>query len=377
MLDNPFEYAKPLHAGDMVDRENELETLSDQLTNTHNSRLIGPRRYGKTTLINAAMERARDDGLVAIQVNFLGVLTLEDIAERIERAYSNQLDGRLKQWFDGVVRTLRPTAAIGGGPVPASVGTNPQPATRSLLDRLALPAKVHEKHGVRCAIAFDEFQDILRAGVNADAIIRSEIENHAGVAGYVFAGSHVGMMRELFADRRRAFFGQATPVDLLPLRPDDLSEYITVRFEAGGRSPGEALGPLLDLAQGHPQRALLLANKLFAATPRDGTADVETWSVALAAACREADPEITRVWEDLPATGQRVLAVIADGTVGLNSAAARERYGLAKTGSTNKQATRQLADDAHIVVADTKTGWAIVDPLLALWLRHGRQWPVP
>jgi uncharacterized protein len=372
--DNPFEYSKPLPAGQMVDRDGELVTLGDQLVNAHNSRLVGPRRYGKTTLINAALAQARDDGLVAIKVNFLGVLTLDDIAERIERAYSEQLDSRLKQWFTGIVRTLQPTLTGGGGPVPASIAISPQPSAGGLLDRLALPAKVHARHGVRCAIAFDEFQEVLRVGRNADAVIRSEIEGHAGVAGYVFSGSHVGMMRELFADRRRAFFGQATPVDLHPLAPDELGEYIANRFHDDNRDPGEALGPLLDLAQGHPQRALMLANKLFTATNRGAAADTDTWSNALAAACHETEPEITQIWNDLTATAQRALAVIADGTIGLNSRLARERYGLPKTGA-NQQAVRQLADEAHIVKADTRTGWLVVDPLLGLWLRGGRRWP--
>ena len=226
----------------MVDREAELEVLSDQLVNTHNSRLLGPRRYGKTTLINAALARARDDGLLAIKVNFLGVLTIEDIAERIERAYSKQLEGKLKQWFAGMARTLRPTATLGGGPAPAAVSVSPQ-SSASLLDRLALPAKVADKHGLRCAIAFDEFQEVVRAGINADAIIRSEIETHAGIAGYVFSGSRVGMMRELFADRKRAFYGQAAPIDLAPLSPDDLADYIGERFRAGAATPATPWAP--------------------------------------------------------------------------------------------------------------------------------------
>jgi uncharacterized protein len=372
--DNPFEYSKPLPAGRMVDRRLELSTLGDQLANTHNSRLVGPRRYGKTTLINAALAQARDDGLVAIQVNFLGVLTLDDIAERIERAYSEQLDSSLKQWFSGILRTLQPTLTGGGGPVPASVAISPRPATSGLLDRLALPAKVHAKHGLRCAIAFDEFQDVLRAGPNADGIIRSEIEGHAGVAGYVFSGSHIGMMRELFAARRRAFFGQATPINLGPLAADELGEYISAGFRHDDRDPGEALGPLLDLAQGHPQRALMLANKLFTVTDRGSPADSDAWARALTAACDEAEPEITQVWNDLPATARRALAVIAHGTIALNGRTARERYGLPKTGST-QQAVQHLADEGHIVKADTRTGWAVVDPLLGLWLRGGRRWP--
>lgn len=375
MTENPFEYSKPLLAGDMVDRGAELAALADQVVATHNSRLIGPRRYGKTTLINAVLARAREDGLVGVKVNFLGVLTLDDVAERIERAYGAQLDGPLKQWFTGVVRTLSPTLTGGGGPIPASMTVSAQSAPAGLLDRLALPAKLHAKHGVRCAIAFDEFQDVLRAGANADAVFRSEIEGHAGVAGYIFSGSHVGMMRELFADRRRAFFGQATPVDLSPLAADDLAEHITARFAEHGRGCGHALGPLLDLADGHPQRALMLANKLFAATPDRGTADSDTWSEALASACREADVEVTQIWNDLSGTAQRVLAVIADAAVELNSRGARERYGLRKTGS-NQQAVGALADQGHIVKADTRSGWTVVDPLVALWLRNGRAWPV-
>jgi len=371
--DNPFEYSKPLPAGQMVDRELELEALSDQIVNTHNSRVVGPRRYGKTTLINAALARARDDGLVAIKVNFLGILTIEDIAERIERAYARQLDGKLRQWFTGVTRTLRPTATLGGGPAPASVAVSPR-SSASLLDRLALPARVADKHGLRCAIAFDEFQEVVRAGVNADAIIRSEIETHAGVAGYIFSGSHVGMMRELFADRKRAFYGQATPIGLDPLSAEDLADHVSGHFRSGGRDVGDALGPLLDLAAGHPQRALMLANKLFAATPRGGAADSDTWAQAVVDACNEADPEITGLWDDLSTTGQRVLAVIADGALALNSRGAQARYGLRKTGS-NQETVKHLADAATITAADTPTGWAIVDPLLALWLRSGRQWP--
>ena len=103
-----------------------------------------------------------------------------------------------------------------------------------------------------------------------DAVIRSEIQHHGDAASYVFAGSHVGMMRELFADRRRAFYGQAAPVQLAPLPPNEVAESIAARFAATGRDPGSALGPLLALAQGHPQRTMLFAHALWEARlPRE------------------------------------------------------------------------------------------------------------
>ena len=86
---------------------------------------------------------------------------------------------------------------------------------------------MHAKHGVRCADRFDEFQDVLVVATHAGAILRSVIEQHyAEVAGYMFSGSHIGMMRELFADRERPFYGQATRDRPAAPRADELAEYI-------------------------------------------------------------------------------------------------------------------------------------------------------
>ena len=161
-------------------------------------------------------------------------------------------------------------------------------APAPLLDRLALPQRLHERHGTRALIVFDEFQDVLAAKERVDAVIRSVIQHHGDAASYVFAGSHVGMMRELFADRRRAFYGQAAPVELPPLSPEDVAEYVAGRFEQNGRDVGRALEPLLDIGAGHPQRTMLLAHTLFELTSRGQAASEETWREAGRAASEHA-----------------------------------------------------------------------------------------
>ena len=82
------------------------------------------------------------------------------------------------------------------------------------------------------------------------------------------------------------------PVTRGPLPADALADFIVARFEDGRRDPGEAIGPLLDTAEGHPQRAMLLAHHLYEHTPARAVADVETWADALRAAQREALGEI-------------------------------------------------------------------------------------
>jgi uncharacterized protein len=373
-MGSPFIYEEPVGPTELIDREHEAERLLDRLLDGRNTRLEAPRRYGKTSLLLKVQQDCRDDGLVSVYVNFLGVLTAGDIAERIERAYREQLDSPLRRWFTGLVRTLRPTLKA-GGPLPVGAEVAVTPGEGGLLDRLSVPRRLMEKHGKRSAIVFDEFQDVLRAGDQVDAVIRSELERHRDAAAYVFSGSHPGMMRELFGTRRRAFYSQAGLVALGPLGAADLAEEIGRRFAAHRRDVGDALGPLLDLAAGHPQRAMLLAHHLFQRTRTGRAADSDAWGAALGDAVRDVDGEVQATWQALTATERRLLAAIAGGTAGLASREARVRYGLAKTGA-HRGALERLEGEGQIVRAQTVTGWQVVDPLFALWLRSGREWPV-
>jgi uncharacterized protein len=371
---SPFIYEEPVDPVDLVDREAEVETLVERTLDARNSRLEGPRRYGKTSLLRAVLARCDLQGRVPISVNFLGVLTVDDVAERIERAYGRQLDGPLKRWYTGVIRTLAPTlnAAPGG----FGVSVAPQARTTALLERLALPLRLHERHGGQCVIAFDEFQDVV-AIPGVAATFRSELEQHGTAASYIFSGSHPGLMRDTFADRRHSFFAQAAALPLRELPADALEQFISARFAAGRRDPGDGLGPLLDLAAGHPQRSMQLAHHLYVHTHRDRRASTDSWQDTLAGVFKETGEEVQTAWHSFSVTQQRVVGVIAGRTVKLNSAEATRRFGLIKSGSNTSKAIEQLERDGHILPADgAATGWRLVDPLLDLWVRGGRSWPL-
>jgi uncharacterized protein len=371
---SPFIYEDPLEPPEaLAGRTHELAVLRDRIAETRNSRLEGPRRYGKTSLLKAALALAEQDGLVPIYVNFLGVLTAADVAERIERAYREQLDGRLKRWFAGAVATLNPR--VRAAPAGVGIELTPDAQTPALLERLALPRQLQERHGHRCAIAFDEFQDVVRVNDAIAGTIRSELEQQGKVAAYVFSGSHPGLMRDLFSNRRHAFFAQAKPIELPRLGAQDLAEYIGTRFEQGRRDPGEALEPLLATADGHPQRAMLLAHHLYEQTKPATAASGEQWLEALAGATHDADPEVQGAWDTWSNSERRLMTVIAERTTPLQGRVARERTGVSKSGS-NEHTVERLAREGHILAdRTTATGWRVVDPLLELWLANGRAWP--
>ncbi|HYM55847.1 MAG TPA: hypothetical protein VES97_10820, partial [Solirubrobacteraceae bacterium] len=239
-----------------------------------------------------------------------------------------------------------------------------------LLDRLALPRRLHERHGTRTLVVFDEFQDVLTATDRVDAVIRSEIQHHGDAASYIFAGSHVGMMRELFADRRRAFYGQAAPVELPPLPPEAVAGYVTARFERTGRDIGRALDPLLALGQGHPQRTMLLAHAVWELTPHGESASEETWHAAYEHAMHQVRDELRTIWVALPASQRRTLTAVAENTSSLY--ASNRSHGGSRGGAI-RSAIRVLEDRGEIATDHgMRTGYRLVDPLLAAWITEGR-----
>jgi hypothetical protein len=367
-MPSPFIYEEPVSPGDLIDRAGELASLVDRALDGRNSRLQGPRRFGKTSLLRAARAAAERDGAVTIEVNFLGCVTQADVAQRIERAYSAQLDSPLRRWFDGLVRTLQPTVVAAPGGV--GVAAQPRAADHGLLDRLALPRRVMERTGRRCVVAFDEFQEVVRINPALPGVFRAELETHGEAAGYIFSGSHPGLMRELFADRRHAFFAQAAPVALGPLPPDQLADHISTRFEEDRRDPGEGLGPLLDVAEGHPQRAMLLAHHLYEHVAPGERAGIEEWTSAHEAARREAEGEIEVLWESCSTLERRVLKTIAHRTVPLTGREAAARFGLEKSGSIQVAVERLVGEGQLVADEGARSGWRIVDPFLGAWLRE-------
>ncbi|MGI8680553.1 MAG: AAA family ATPase [Mycobacteriales bacterium] len=368
MPKNPFPFSAPVSIDDLIDREQEAKQLLDNARSHNNSRLTAPRRYGKTSLMQQVVGAARSDGWAAVYVDFFGVVTLADVAERIERAYADGLTGRAARWFAGLRRLLKPSVTFGGGPLPVSGQVDLGPAAAPLLERLALPRKVHERWGTPVLVVFDEFQELLTAQSNADAVIRSEIQHHGDAASYVFAGSHLGMMTELFTDRRRAFYAQAAPVALPPLPADATAEFVADRFTGSGKDIGDALDGLLALSSGHPQRTMLLAAALWDVTPAKGQADPALLAAAHERLLAELADEFRTFWSLLSVTQRRVLAAVASGERPYARPANRPRAG----GGTRAglEALRGRGDLTEDPAA--ASGWRVIDPLLEAWVRASR-----
>ncbi|HKY24477.1 MAG TPA: hypothetical protein VJM07_04940 [Gaiella sp.] len=363
---NPFVYSRPVPPEDVVDRENEVRQLLRNAVGGHYVRLYAPRKYGKTSLLRRALhDGERDEGLVPVLVDLYRVSSIADVTVRIERAYAKELKGEVRKRVEAFLQRTGVGLSLGAFGISAQLQLEPMqdplPALHALLE---LPLRLEAAGGYRALIAFDEFQDIGRID-GLDGLLRSHIQHHGEVASYVFAGSEPGLMRLLFESKDRPLYGSAVPMRLGPLADSDIGAYVAARFEASGRAVGETLNPLLRSARGHPQRAMLLAHRLWEEVAEGGEATLDDWDAAHAAAMRELEPEFDAQWRGLDTSEQKTLRSILLGDGSPYRTAALRRLELTK--DVVRRALPRLAATAEIEERE-EGGYAIVDPLLAEWI---------
>jgi uncharacterized protein len=362
---NPFVYSHPVAPDQIIDRDAETRELLKAAVGGHYVRLYGPRKYGKTSLLRRVLvEGERDEGLIPILVDLYGVLSVADVAIRFERAYARQLKGKVRARIEEFLQSTGLGLSLGALGISARLQVEPRsdplPALHALLD---LPLRLEEGGGFRALIVLDEFQDITKVR-EMDALIRSHIQFQGEVASFVFAGSEPGLMRELFEDGDRPLYGQAVPMRLRRLVDADIADYIIARFRESGRNVGEALNPLLAAAKGHPQRAMLLAHRLWAVVEPGGTATLTDWTAAHAASLAELQPEFDAHWRRLSTNAQKALRAVVTGDGSPFQRRVLEQLDLHK--STARAALQALVTNA--TVEQAAENYALVDPLFAEWI---------
>lgn len=370
-MKNPFVFARPLGNEPQILRSEESAQLLRRFEDGVNTRLASPRDYGKTSLLRQVCTTLVQEGTPAVLVDLYGITNSVELVRRIESAY----DGLPQRKWSRVVKGLKIRGGGGGlntpvGGLSADFGQGVD-ADAALLAALDLPLHLAQKTGNRVLVCFDEFQEILRADL--DGTMRSVIQHHGDLVTYVFSGSHVGMMDELFSSRSRPFFNQAAPLRIGRFSDTALVEFVTARFDETGKEIDEILDPYLEAVRGHPQRAMLLAHLIWGELPLGGKADAEVFDRALEAAWPYLENEFEAIWSRLTRVEAAVMNALAAGVTSLRGKDAQRQFGLA-SGPAGPAAAGRLAGQGVLLRGRDGTGYQIDDPFFARWVRNGRLW---
>jgi hypothetical protein len=361
---NPFRYQGPVEPRLLIDRRGELDALQRAAADRVAIRLAAPRRYGKTSLLDAHVATMRSAGHRAVRVDLSKVAGVDDAAARVAEAFRElPCDPRrtVGRW---AARLGVSVAGLTVQPASPIRREGPDEARRALLELLDVPRALHESDGELTVVCLDEFQDLLVADNALDGLIRSVIQHHGQAAAYVYAGSQPSLMRALFSDRERPFYGQARPLELPVLPPGETVQDVEALLRAAGLHAGEAVEQIVTLGHGHPQRTMLLAHHLYDAVEA-GDAAEDPAAEALERALAETRDAHEAVWDALGRLERLVVLALAHGRAPSGSRLADE-HRVARS-SLHETLTRLVGEEQHLR-RESDGAPRLVDPLLAHWL---------
>lgn len=364
---NPFEYTRPLRPGQGAERVDLVDRLSLCIRERRLVALVGPRRYGKTTLLaQVSAAGAEVDQLDVVFVDCFGVASVSDFAVRLERAMESLTGPARKAAQRLFARSGLEVSILPGVGFKISAGTaaapDPVAVLHQLLDGLSRAADAR----TGLVVVLDEFQDV--DGVdNIDSVLRAHLQRAHNIA-VLFAGSRPSMLRAMFADQAKPFYGQAEVIEIDPLDAAAATDVIADAFTATGRDAGDAAALIARKLEGHPQRTMLTAHILWEAVPYGAVASLDAATEAIEEAARRTRNEHTALFASMPRTHRDTLRAIALHGSPYSAAGARA-LGLKKASAQTAVKTLLadgLVDRGAGVVGDR---WRVIDPLFAAWLR--------
>ena len=213
---NPFLTAGYAGPDYFCDRKRETEELIRRLDNDRNTTLMSPRRYGKTGLIRQVLHLlSKRRGMKTVYVDLYPTRSLPDFARALATAVAESVESPAEKVFRAVsafARGFRPTMTldeISGRPKFSFDinAANAQASLESILEYL-------KSRKGRTVVAIDEFQQIAEyPEKGVEALLRSKIQFMHNV-GFVFSGSRLHMMAEMFHSPKRPFFNSTAAMSL-------------------------------------------------------------------------------------------------------------------------------------------------------------------
>src|SRR5439155_19266329 len=189
-MENPFQFGRELGAGELVDREEEIAEVARTLREGGKLFLVGPRRFGKTSVLKAAEDRLLSEGAVVLRCDAESYPSLDLLVAKLISLAANRLKGTVERTGErirGFFAKLRPEASFSvtdhSWTVKLGVAAI-EDASKHIellvdaLDGLENLAKAQPKARA-VGLVIDEFQKVVELGGRmAESQIRAAIQRH-------------------------------------------------------------------------------------------------------------------------------------------------------------------------------------------------------
>ena len=350
----PFPHQGPLAPDRVGGRDELIADLVERVTARRMTALLGPRRFGKTSVLGAVAARLEDVGTSVVRLDLYETRSSADLVVRLDRALAASR-GRV----GSRLASLAVGSSINLGVLKLEFARPPAQrpdadASLDLLLDLLVEAAVDEP----TLLVVDEFTGI--NGVpGAAGLLRTKLQHHVEEIGVLFAGSEPSAMNAMFSDQTQPFYAQADLVGIEPFTLAELTDIIDDGFARTDRSAGALAGLVHHATSGHPYRSMQLADAAWVRTDVGASGEGQ-WIEARRAVQRGIAPGLEVLFSTFSHAEQVVLRALATGRPLFGGTL--ELFG-ASSGAV------QAARDRLVGNGTLTRELAIVDPLLGDWIR--------
>lgn len=370
---NPFNYGDLVADESFTDRHDELKQLKSDILNGQNVALIAPRRYGKSSLVRAALSDLIGRGVLVVEVDLMATPTKERLAGKLAKSIDSDIAPTVFKAKEHlrIFQSLRVAPIVtvdpdGSFSFSFSASRAPEEIDDTLERLLELPAAVASDTGKHVVVYFDEFQEITEIDRRLPALMRSVFQQQRHVS-HVYAGSKRHMMHRLFNHENEPFYRSAKTMEIGLIPTSLFGEFIRERFDATecGVSD-EVLDRLLAITKGHPYATQELAYALWEEVPQGFTATADDLDHALRAVLHAENAHFTLVWEKTTKPQKLLLQALATEAGKPFSVPYRDRHGLPSSSHVQRAMTPLVEDE--LIVKEERGSYAIAEPFLREWI---------
>ena len=205
---NPFTFGALALDESFTNREAELRELGRDLRNGQDVLVYAPRRYGKSSLVLRAAQRAIRGGVLVGYCDLMRTPTKERLAAALAKTIYSDLETAAGQAIERATRLfrgLRITPTMEVDPIDGSLrfvfhaGRRRAAIDDTIEALLMLPGQIAAERGRRAALVFDEFQEIVTIDRHYPNLMRAVFQEQPEVA-HVYLGSKRHILERIFDD---------------------------------------------------------------------------------------------------------------------------------------------------------------------------------
>lgn len=372
-MEIPFVYGKIVADNDFTDREEETPKLVANFLSQTNTVIISPRRWGKSSLVNKAIESVSksDRSILFVKINAFKCETPQDFyelfAKRTVEGISPSAEALLpnaKEFISGLLPKLSVSGPAGQYEMSFGVDLKNNPIEEDILD---LPQQIASKRKKKVVVCIDEFQQIgeFPGTDRFQKILRSHWQEQPDVA-YILYGSKKHMMLNIFGEYGSPFYKFGDLMFLPKISGENWIAYIRDRFTQTGKSiPDAVAGHLAALVENHPYYVQQLAQYSWLRT--DKVCSEEIVDASFQGMLDSLNLQFVNLMDSLTEKQRSFLCAVSDGVGNLSAVETLSRYRLGTSGNIRILKSALKKRD---LIEETGRRVEIQDPVFNRWIQR-------